>query len=68
MIAKMHSLLYGYRKLKAKVQVEKGIPCLYVDEMGYMSPLEVIKQGIVLLQLSDAEKELLKKGGYSFRD
>jgi len=67
MIVKMHSILYGYRKLSAKIRIEKGIPGLYVDELGYLSPLECIKQGIDFEQIIPEEQELLKKAGYRFR-
>lgn len=68
MIVKMHSIMYGYRKLKAQVRVENGLPQLHVEEMGYMSPLECIKQGINFEQMTEGEKQLLRKAGYRFRD
>lgn len=68
MIVKMHSIMYGYRKLKAQIRVEKGMPGLYVDEMGYMSPLECIKQGVGFEQISEGERQMLKRAGYRFRD
>lgn len=67
MIIKMYSLLYGYKTLKGKVVIESGKPILVVDELGYISPLEFIKQGMKVEMISDYEKELLKKGGYKFR-
>lgn len=67
MIVKMYSLLYGYKKLKGKVVVESGKPMLIVEELGYISPLEFIKQGMKFEVISDYEIELLKKGGYKFR-
>lgn len=68
MIIKMYSLMFGYRKLKGEVRVESGKPVLYVEELGYISPLEFIKQGMKFELISEREKELLKKGGYKFRD
>lgn len=67
MIIKMYSLLYGYKKLKGKVIIESGKPVLIVDELGYVSPLEFIKQGMKIEMISEHEKELLKKGGYKFQ-
>lgn len=64
----MYSLMYGYRKLKGEVKIENGEPRLYVEELGYVSPLEFIKQGMKILEISEHEKELLKRGKYKFRD
>lgn len=68
MIIKMYSLMFGYRTLKGEVRIEAGKPILYVDELGYVSPLEFIKQGMKFEMITEREKELLKKGGYKFRD
>lgn len=68
MIIKMYSLMYGYRKLKGEVRIEGGKPVLYVEELGYVSPLEFIKQGMKFEFITDREKELLRMGGYKFKD
>ncbi len=68
MIVKMYSLMYGYRKLKGEVRMESGKPILYLDVLGYISPLEFIKQGMKFEVVSEHEKELLRRGGYKFYD
>ncbi|MFN3603940.1 MAG: hypothetical protein ACK4UJ_04430 [Leptonema sp. (in: bacteria)] len=64
----MYSLMYGYKKLKGEVKQIEGKPILYVEELGYISPLEFIKQGMKFEYITEREKKLLKKGGYRFRD
>lgn len=68
MVIKMYSLMYGYKKLNADVKIVDGKPLLFVEELGYVSPLEFIKQGMKIELITEREKELLKKGGYRFRD
>ncbi|GIX40620.1 MAG: hypothetical protein KatS3mg129_0353 [Leptospiraceae bacterium] len=48
--------------------MESGKPILWVEELGYVSPLEFIKQGMKFELISEREKEMLRKGGYKFRD
>lgn len=67
MVVKISSMLYGYRKLKGEIRMVKGVPVLFVDEIGELSPLEFIKQAADFESISPSEKEMLKKGGYRFR-
>lgn len=67
MIVKISSMLYGYRKLKGEVRMQKGVPVLFVDEIGELSPLEFIKQAADFESITPAERDLLKRGGYRFR-
>lgn len=68
MIVKMHSMMLGYKEFSGKVENHGGKPVLIVDSIGYISPLEFIRQGCSLKLATDSEIRALKQGGYKFRD
>ncbi|MBL8020069.1 MAG: hypothetical protein JNM27_10435 [Leptospirales bacterium] len=65
----MHSIRFGYKEADAKIEKDpKGRPILFVEGVGQITALEYIKQGLKLLQASDAEFEILKGAGYPMKN
>lgn len=69
MKVKMHSIRFGYKEADAKIEKDpKGRPILFVEGVGQITALEYIKQGLKLLQASDAEVSILKTAGYPMKN
>lgn len=65
MIIKSHSIRYGYKELQARLEKHSGQIVLMVDEIGMVSPLEFIKQGLSVKMASPQEMATLKQAGYN---
>ena len=67
MVIKTHSIMYGYKELQGRLEKHAGQPLLVVDELGPVTPLEFIKQGLSIKLASPQELAMLKAAGYNVR-
>ncbi|HBS07065.1 MAG TPA: hypothetical protein DEA96_18985 [Leptospiraceae bacterium] len=67
MIIKSHSIRYGYKELQGRLEKHSGQAMLVVDEIGMVTPLEFIKQGLSIKLASPQEMAMLKQAGYNVK-